>query len=176
LSRAKISLWRGERGQGRRTVAFIWTLEAAPHALSLGPGTKRELFSPASFLSGMVFWFSQDSHGFIGFTALLRRRKSQRGLASPSICLRSLLATRIYRVELPLCARGRVLIQGSGPVLRPCQASSFPATRSPWRSLRLSLRRRNIQYRRVSSLRAIATFAMGLPRRSTSLQYTRFNS
>src|SRR6266446_3265415 len=40
----------GERGQGRRTVAFILTLDAAPPPGRLGRGTKGDVLDRASFL------------------------------------------------------------------------------------------------------------------------------
>src|SRR5271163_2945859 len=38
--KGEVGRGRGERGQGRRAVAFISTLDAAPHAFKLEPGTK----------------------------------------------------------------------------------------------------------------------------------------
>jgi len=42
--KGEVGRWRGERGQGRRFVAFIWTLDAASHAPKLVPGTKLRCF------------------------------------------------------------------------------------------------------------------------------------
>ncbi len=42
----------GERGQGRRTVAFLLTLEAALPPGRLGRGTKGDVLDRASFLDG----------------------------------------------------------------------------------------------------------------------------
>ena len=61
----------------------------------------------------------------------------------PSVCghrLRPGLPSRTLA-----CARGRVLTQVSGLVVRPYQAPSSPATRLRWRRPRPSFRRRNIQ-------------------------------
>jgi hypothetical protein len=38
--KGEVGPWCGERGQGRRFLAFILTLDAAPHAGKLEPGTK----------------------------------------------------------------------------------------------------------------------------------------
>ena len=41
----KESLWRGERSQGRRSLAFISTLDTGLHTFTIDPGTKvRVLF------------------------------------------------------------------------------------------------------------------------------------
>src|SRR6266851_9118664 len=57
--------WRGERSQGRRTVAFISTLDAALHAVRLEPGTKRHVLYRASFLDGEVLRFGPELHGVV---------------------------------------------------------------------------------------------------------------
>src|SRR5712692_9276377 len=57
--------WRGERGQGRGSVAFISTLDAALHAVRLEPGTKRHVLYRASFLDGEVLRFGPELHGVV---------------------------------------------------------------------------------------------------------------
>ena len=168
--KGEVGRWLRERGQGRRFLAFILTLDAAPMPLSLCRERSSDVFSE---LRSIAAWFGLGQGCMILFHCVVV--KSSRThvpihLSTATYCGQDLQS------RTPACARGRVLTQVSGPGLRPCQAPSFPATRLRWRTDRLWFRRRNIQYRRMSSLRAIATLAMDLPRRSTSLQYTRFNS
>src|SRR6266478_3340344 len=78
-----VGCWRGERGQGRRTVAFILTLDAALRAGKLGPGTKLSRSFCASFLDGGFARFGPGLHGFAGLTSVLRRRKKSSGNSRP---------------------------------------------------------------------------------------------
>jgi hypothetical protein len=186
---------RKKRGQGRRFLAFI-VRPLTPFLPPSPSGEERSvaLFSGASFHRGEVAFCLRSDQGshflqplslfvLLRASTLLRRLPVSSGanfvpihLSTAAYCdqdysnrTRWFSFTNEAGCSLSSTATCNCHVKPTGS----------PATKLRSRSHRafaFALRRRNSQYSRVSSLRAIATFAIDLPRRSTRRQYTRLNS